>query len=69
MDIVLSLLVLVSIALVGGSYVMFRRGMRRQAVLMIVLAVVMALNVAIWTVPTQSGGSLVSAAPSDRTAR
>lgn len=63
MDIALSLLVLTSIALVGGAYVLFRRGKRRQAWLMVGLAVVMALNVAIWTVPTTGGESLKTAVP------
>jgi len=60
MDIALSLLVLTSIALVGGAYVLFRRGKRRQAWLMIGLAVVMVLNVAIWTVPMDDGSSLIN---------
>ena len=63
MDIALSLLVLTSIALVGGAYVLFRRGKRRQAWLMIGLAVVMALNVAIWTVPMDGGETLKTAVP------
>jgi hypothetical protein len=63
MDIALSLLVFTSVALTGGAYVLFRRGKRRQAWLMLGLAVVMALNVAIWTVPMQGGGSLKTAVP------
>jgi len=63
MDIALSLLVLTSIALVGGAYVLFRRGKRRQAWLMIGLAVVMVLNVAIWTVPMDDGETLTTAVP------
>jgi len=63
MDIALSLLVLTSIALVGGAYVLFRRGKRRQAWLMIGLAVVMVLNVAIWTVPMDGGETLTTAVP------
>ncbi|VWX52298.1 hypothetical protein [Novosphingobium sp. 9U] len=55
MDIALSLLVLGSIALVIGAWFMFRRGSRKQGWLMLILAVIMALNVAIWTVPMQSG--------------
>lgn len=61
MAIALSLMVLCAIALVGGAYAVYRRGMRKQALLMIALAAIMALNVAIWTVPTQSGTSLVNA--------
>jgi hypothetical protein len=64
MAIALSLLVLTTIALLLGSYVMFRRGTKRQGWLMLILAVVLALNVAIWTVPSDSGDSLAgSAAP------
>lgn len=65
MDIALSLLVLASIALVGGAYVLGRRGKRRQAGLMLLLAVVMAVNVAIWTWPTREGQSLTTAIPQD----
>ncbi len=63
MDIALSLLVLTSIALVGGAYILFRRGKRRQAWLMLGLAIVMALNVAIWTVPMDGGETLTTAVP------
>lgn len=52
----LSLLVLTSIALLGGALLLWRRrGVTRQVWLMIVLAAVMLLNVAIWTVPDSSG--------------
>ena len=61
MDIAISLLVLTAIALVLGAVALFRRGgYRKQAVLMLVLAAVMAVNVVIWTVPTQEGNSLVT---------
>ena len=63
MDIALSLLVLTSIALLGGAYVLFRRGKPRQAWLMLGLAVIMVLNVAIWTWPMQDGESLKTAVP------
>lgn len=65
MAIALSLLVLCAIALLGGAFVLLRRRMKRQAVLMIILAAVMALNVAIWTWPTQSGDTLATAARAD----
>ena len=59
MNIALSLLVLTAIALVLGGIVLFRReGYRKQAVLMLVLAAVMAINIVIWTVPTPDGKSL-----------
>ncbi|MCJ2186083.1 hypothetical protein [Novosphingobium beihaiensis] len=59
MDITLSLLVLTTVALVLGGAALFRReGYRKQAVLMLVLAAVMAANIAILTVPTPGGKSL-----------
>lgn len=59
MDIALSLLSLTVIALVLGAIALFRRGgYRRQAVLMLVLAAVMVINIAIWTLPTPEGKSL-----------
>ncbi|AXB76849.1 hypothetical protein [Novosphingobium sp. P6W] len=59
MNIALSLLVLTVIALVLGALVLFRRGgQRKQAVLMLVLAGVMVMNIAIWTLPTPEGRSL-----------
>ncbi|MDE8651956.1 hypothetical protein [Novosphingobium album (ex Liu et al. 2023)] len=58
----LSLLVLTTIALVlGGIYLLRRGGARRQALLMFALAAVMAINVAIWTLPDSGGKSLISA--------
>jgi drug/metabolite transporter superfamily protein YnfA len=62
MDIALSLLVLTSIALICGAYVLFRRGKRGQAALMVLLAIVMAVNVAIWTWPMPSSKSLATSA-------
>lgn len=63
MDIALSLLVLAIAALVLGAIALFRRGgYRRQAVLMLVLAAVMAVNVAILVVPTGRGETVAAAA-------
>ena len=55
MDIVLSILVLAAIALFAGAFALWRKGVRRQAGLMVLLGVVALVNVAIWTVPTASG--------------
>jgi hypothetical protein len=55
---VLSIAMLTAIALVFGAIALFRRGQRKQPVLMLVLAVVMIANVVIWSIPTQSGQSL-----------
>ncbi|MET1754710.1 hypothetical protein ABVV53_04445 [Novosphingobium sp. RD2P27] len=63
MAIALSLLVLTTFALVAGGVVLLRRGVRTQAWLMLALAAVMALNVAIWTVPTRSGTTLAQGVP------
>ena len=61
-DIAMSLVVLAAVALVAGAVYLYRRGRRKQAGLMVLLAVIMALNVAIWTVPTPDGDSLADAA-------
>jgi hypothetical protein len=54
----LSLLVLCTIALVGGAIFLWRRpGARRRAVLMLVLAAVFAVNIAIWSWPGPDGRS------------
>jgi hypothetical protein len=55
LDLILSILVLATIALSIGAVVAWRKGARQKAVLMLVLAVVTALNVAILTVPGPSG--------------
>lgn len=56
MALVLSILVLTCIALIVGAAALLRRGgqdrrNRKQAGLMLLLAVIMAVNVAIWTLP------------------
>lgn len=55
MAFVLSILVLLALALVAGGVVLWRRGARKQAGLMLAAATVAALNVAIWTVPDAGG--------------
>lgn len=58
MALILSLMVLAAIALLGGGIYLWRReGMRRQAVLMLVMVAVIAANVAILTVPNSDGSS------------
>lgn len=53
---ILSLLVLMTLALLSGAAYLWRRaGHRRQAMLMLVLASVMAINIAIWVLPGASG--------------
>ena len=49
---VLSILMLAAVALVAGAVYLWRRGASRlQVALMLVMALVMAINVAIWTLP------------------
>ena len=63
-DIALSLAMLMVFALPAGALVLWRRGgARKQVVLMLVLAVVMAANVAIWVLPTSGGNAPVSRLP------
>jgi len=50
-DIALSLMVLCAVVMIVAAFFAFRRGDRKQGALMLVLAVVLAINVAIWTVP------------------
>ncbi len=55
---VLSILVLAAIVLVFGAFALRRRGgSRKQMVLMLVLAAVIAGNIAIWTLPDASGNA------------
>ncbi|MGB3166066.1 MAG: hypothetical protein WBA68_04735 [Alteraurantiacibacter sp.] len=61
-NLVISLVILAALALVAGAIVMVRRGNRKQAGLMALLAAVMIVNAAIWLVPTESGQSLADAA-------
>ena len=53
MNLVLSVLMLAGFALVGGGlYLLFKRRQTRQGVLMLIAAVVMFANVAVWVWPT-----------------
>ena len=56
-DIALSLMVLCAVVMIVAAFFAFRRGDRKQGGLMLVLAVVLAINVAIWTVPGPDGAS------------
>lgn len=59
MNIVLSVMVLTVFALLGGAALVRQRGgSSRQSLLMVVLALVVAANVALWVWPTPSGQSL-----------
>ena len=55
-DTALSLAMLMVIALPLGALVLWRKGgSRKQVALMLVLAVILAANVAIWVIPTKGG--------------
>ena len=56
MNIVLSIMMLAAIALLLGAFLLWRKGGPKQQVLMmILLAVIAAVNIAIWTVPDAEG--------------
>ena len=57
-DFVISLVILAALALIAGAVALYRRGIRQQAGLMVLLAAVMLVNAAIWLVPTENGESL-----------
>jgi LPXTG-motif cell wall-anchored protein len=50
-DTVLAILMLAGLALSGGAALLFKRGQRKQAGLMLLAALVMFANVAIWLAP------------------
>jgi hypothetical protein len=57
-DVALSLLMLVALALVAGAVIQWRRnGPSRNVWLMLVAALVMLANVAIWAIPDRHGTS------------
>lgn len=67
MDTVLSIMVLAALALVLGAAWLWRRGgARKQAGLMLLLAAILAGNVAIWTVPDASGKRPLDSAPQQK---
>ena len=49
----ISVLMLTGIVLIGGAVFVFRGGDRRRALLMVIAALVMFANVAIWLVPVK----------------
>lgn len=55
MAIVLSVMMLAALALLGGAVFAWRRGQRKQAGLMMLLAAIMAVNVGIWALPDATG--------------
>ncbi|MXO64221.1 hypothetical protein [Altericroceibacterium endophyticum] len=60
MDMALSLLVFTALVLLAGAAYLWRRGgAMKQVWLMLVLALVMIVNVAIWTLPNAEGENLL----------
>jgi len=60
-DTILSIMMLAAIALLLGAVAAWRKASRKQALLMAVLAVVIAANVAVWVVPGKDGKAPVNA--------
>ena len=52
-DTVISVLMLTGVVLTAGSVYIFRKGDKRRALLMLVAALVMFANVAVWLVPVK----------------
>ena len=52
-DTIMSVLMLAGVALTGGAIYIFRTGDRKRALLMLVAALVLFANVAIWMIPTK----------------
>ena len=56
-DVVMSVAVLAIVALVYGGVVNWRSGDRRRGVLMVIAALVLAGNVALWILPVPGRGT------------
>lgn len=66
-SIILSVLMITGLALIAGAVFLYRRGGdRKRVLLMVVAALVMFANVAIWAVPTGSGETLAGRADQTR---
>lgn len=67
MDMVLSIVMLAAGAMLAGAFWLWRRGAAfKQVGLMLLLAVVMIVNVLIWTIPDSSGVTPVERAAAMR---
>jgi len=56
-DVLMTVVMLAIIALVLGAGMIWRAGDRRRAVLMVIAAVVLAGNVAVWILPVTGRGT------------
>lgn len=64
LDTALSLMTFAIVALVLGAIYLWRRGgAGKQVALMLVLAAVMAINLAIWTLPGKNGSAPMAQDP------
>lgn len=61
-DLILSIIILAAIALAVGAFVLWRKGVTRQAMLMAILAFIMLANAAIWLWPMEGGETPMEAA-------
>ncbi|RVQ66512.1 hypothetical protein EKN06_10885 [Croceicoccus ponticola] len=66
-DVALSLLVLGVFAMIVGAWLAWKRGDRKRMALMAILAAVMAMNIAIWTIPGPAETSLAKSSPAEST--
>ena len=63
MDTILSVMMLTALALIGGAaFLWSRHRARKQAGLMLLLALVMLINVAIWALPDAAGNAPIDKA-------
>ena len=60
-DTIMSILMLTGVVMTGGAAYVFRRGDRRRALLMLIAALVMFANVAIWLVPIKDAPASTTA--------
>ena len=64
MDVILSIVMLTAVAPAAGALFLWRRqGAGKQVWLMLLLAVVMIVNVLIWTLPTTGGAPAYQEVP------
>ncbi|MXP09937.1 hypothetical protein [Pseudoblastomonas halimionae] len=58
MSIILSIVMLGAFAMVGAAYLAWRQGLPKKRIgLLLLLALVMAVNVGIWTIPDAEGNT------------